>query len=190
MNCPKCGAVIPEGELTCPICGVAVTETVNETVNETVETVNETVNTVNDAVESVAPVVTSTMTDEAPKSNKGVIFGVIGALVAIAAIVVVLVVFVFNGGKPDGHYVCDSMAMFGLEMSLDIDGDKATMNMTMTYDGETETESEEGTCKFNGDKVTLTFDGEATDATYNKKEQTISISGEDMMGISLEFKKK
>ena len=174
MNCPNCGADIPEGELTCPVCGSSATDA--QPVNMT---------------STAAP---------APKSNKGVIIGVVAALVAIAAIVVVLVVFVFGGSKPDGHYVCDDMSFGGIEMALDINGDKATMSMTMEFDvdgngeidpeTESESETQEGTVSIDGDKMTLTFDGESMVATYNKKEKTIVLDGEEMGGMTLTFTKE
>lgn len=164
MTCPNCGADIPEGELICPVCASSANDT--------------------------QPVNLASTASVAPKSKKGVIIGVVAALIAIAAIVAVLVIFVFGGGKPDGHYVCTDMQFLGIEMTLDIDGDKASMVMTMEYDGETESESQEGTVSFDGDKAILTFEGETLEGTYNKKDKTIVLDGEDMMGMTLTFTKE
>ncbi len=159
MQCTNCGNEVPAGSVACPFCGTAAPMDAQP-------------------YQATAP---------APASNskKGIIIA-IAAVVAIVAIVVILKVFVFGGSK-DGTYVYDDLAAFGVEMSIEVDGEDCKMIVSATYEGQTESEEAEGTIKFDGDTAKITIDGETMEAKYDSKEKTITI--EDS-GIKMVFKKK
>lgn len=111
------------------------------------------------------------------KSNKGLIIGIAcGAVVVIAAIILCIVLF--TGGK-NGTYVNNDFKDYGIDCTLKVNGSKCELKMA----GFGETTTEKGTIKFNGSKVTITFDGESSKGTYNKSKKTIEIDG-------MTFKKK
>lgn len=169
MNCPNCGAQLPDGATFCTACGTPIQQAAPDMYAQPENAYAQ------PAYEAAQPA--------APKSKKGLIGGIIAGVVVLAAILVVLFVFVLGGGKLDGKYVCKDFAAFGMDMYIEIDGDKFTM--VSAY--EDEKESEEGTVKVDGDKISLTVDGETLDAKYDKKEKTITISES---GISLTFTKE
>ncbi|GEM_PF-3273945 len=156
MLCSNCGNDIPEGQSACPYCGAQM--------------MNGGVQPAYDPAQAYAPAQTYA---PAQKSKKGLIIGLIAGLVAIVAVVLVLVFFVFGKGKADGTYVCQDYAAFGMDVSLEIDGDEFVLEMS-AY-GESETI--EGKCKVDGDTITLTYEGEDVECDYDKKEGTIDFEG-------------
>lgn len=165
MYCPTCGKEIEDGSLVCPICGAAL------------------------EVESEQPVYQAAPAAAVEPKKKNIVLPIVVALVAIAAIAAVLIIFVFGGGNKDGKYVCEMYAAFGIDVYLEVDGDE--FDLVMTYDangdgtiGDDEKEEQEGTIKFDGDKVIMTAEGEDVEGSYDKDKKSITISQD---GMSMEF---
>ena len=107
-------------------------------------------------------------------SKKGLIIGIVAA-VAVIAIIVVVCVLVFGKNKVEGKYKGEFM---GIEMKLEIKGSKFTMDMG----GDKQT----GKAKIDGNKVTLTAEGESIKGTYKDGTLTLDL-GE---GFKVDFKKQ
>lgn len=107
-------------------------------------------------------------------SKKGLIIGIVAA-VAVIAIIVVVCVLVFGKNKVEGKYKGEFM---GIEMKLEIKGSKFTMDMG----GDKET----GKVKIDGNKVTLTAEGESIKGTYKDGTLTLDLAE----GFKVDFKKQ
>lgn len=125
------------------------------------------------------------------KKKTGLLIGIISGVAAVALIIVLCVVFL-GKGKLDGRYACSDMALFGIDLYIEIDGDK--FKLISEYDadgdgvisGDDERDVDEGTVKLNGDIVTLTIEDSSMDCAYDAKEGTITMDD----GIKLVFKKE
>ncbi|MCM1083067.1 MAG: zinc ribbon domain-containing protein [Clostridium sp.] len=125
------------------------------------------------------------------KKKTGLIIGIISGVAAVALIIVLCVVFL-GKGKLDGRYACSDMAWLGMDLYIEIDGDK--FKLISEYDadgdgvisGDDERDVDEGTVKLNGDIVTLTIEDSSMDCAYDAKEGTITMDD----GIKLVFKKE
>ncbi|MBQ9610324.1 MAG: zinc ribbon domain-containing protein [Lachnospiraceae bacterium] len=172
MNCPSCGNQVADGSMSCPVCGAALIPSGG---------MQPQYQSAPQGFDSMQQGGMQPQYQAVPQSsggNKtGLIIGIIVAAVAVIALVLCLVLGVFSG--KDGTYVCNDYAAFGMDVTLEVDGDNFTL--TMNAFGETETES--GTIKFKGDKVELTAEGETIEGDYSKKDKTITIEG-------MTFKKK
>lgn len=167
MNCTNCGNEMPMGAAACPYCGTPAPMDMQQPYQ-------------------------ATSTYAAPaKSNTGKIVGIIVGLLAIVAIAVCLILFVFNKKEnANGTYVWNDWASFGLTGELIIDDDEFTMTLTYDYEGESDSEVAEGTVKLDGDEIILTLEGDDLVCAYDSKEGTITISGEDSLGIDMVFVKE
>ncbi len=152
MNCPNCGANLPDGTLSCPNCAAPIPSQAGFS----------------------NPMPVNTMPK---KSNKGLIIGIAcGAVVVIAAVILCIVLF---SGSQDGTYVNNDFEDYGIDCTLTVDGNKCELKMsgygestsekgtikfngkkvTITFDGE----KSEGT--YNKSKKTIEIDG----MTFKKK---------------------
>ncbi len=180
MNCPTCGADLPDGTAVCPICGAALAPATNS---------------VNNALFNQAPVNTSTVT--AKKGGAGATVGIIAGIVAVLAIAFAVCWFVL-GWKYNGTYQFDSASMYGetysaadlesmagqsLNMTLKVSFGKCTLDAdALGYTG-----SGSAKIRFKGDKVTFIDGSEEMEGTYDKSTKTISLEAN---GVTMYFKKK
>lgn len=177
MNCPNCGAELPEGSTWCAACGNAVD--------------SQPAGGASDSLFSGAPA-------EAPaKKSKA---GVIIAVVAVIAVIAVLAVVVLTrGGKYNGSYKLTSVSTYGMEFTVDQFEAMAgvELDMTLTVKGSkcelkvsqatadamgSGFTSGTGKIKFDGTTVTIESDGTLT-GTYDPDAKTITLteSGVDMV---------
>lgn len=182
MNCPNCGAELPEGSTWCAACGNAIDA--------------QPAGGAADSLFSGTPVA------EAPaKKSKA---GLIVAVVAIVAVIAVLaVVVILKGGKHNGTYKLTSLSAYGMEFSVDQFESMAgvKVDMTLTVKGskcelKVSKETAEamgsgftsgtGKIKFDGDKVTIESDGTLT-GTYDADAKTITLSAS---GVDMVFTKQ
>lgn len=178
MNCPNCGAELPEGSTWCAACGNAVDA--------------QSSGGVNDALFSSSPAAVP-----AKKSNVGAIIAVIAV---VAVIAVLAVVVVMKGGKYDGTYELSEVSAFGMTYSVDefekLAGQK--LDMTITVKGSKCTVSAnmpgmgvegDGSAKikFSGDTVTIEDSSQTMTGTYDSSAKTITLNSQ---GVDMVFKKK
>ncbi len=178
MNCPNCGAELPEGSTWCAACGNAIDAQQSGGVN--------------DALFSSAPAAAP-----AKKSKAGVI---IAAVVAVVVIAVLAVVVLMKGGKYNGTYELSEVSAMGmtftadefeamsgqkLDMQLTVKGSKCTLSADMADMGVQGNGSAK--IKFSGDTVTIEDGGQTITGTYDSKEKTITLNSQ---GVDMVFKKK
>ena len=178
MNCPNCGAELPEGSTWCAACGNAVDAQQSGGVN--------------DALFSSSPAGAP-----AKKSNVGAIIAVIAAVVVIAVLAVVVFA---KGGKYNGTYELSEVSAFGmtytadefealsgqkLDMTLTVKGSKCTLSANMSGMGV----EGDGTAKIkiSGDTVTISDSSQTITGKYDSSEQTITLNSQ---GVDMVFKKK
>lgn len=153
MNCPNCGANLPDGSAFCNFCGTQFQQANPYTNPYNAAPVNQ---------YNAAPAAT------AKKAPTAAIIAGIVILLAVAAIIVVLVT---KGGKSgnkdvDGNYVLYKMDYAG-----------------MTYDEDdiiASTSANERNLKIKGD--TVTFNGASADIEYDGNDFTISDASGEMDG--------
>ena len=183
MTCPNCGMEMPEGSVSCPTCGYQVAQQPQGDYYAQQPQA---------PVNNAAPMAPA----EPAKKKTGLLIGIIVGGIAVVAAVVCLILFVFNGkGGTDGKYVCSSLSAFGMDIYLDVDGEDVEMVMSYDVNGDgelsdDEKESNSGTIEFDGDTCTITIEVESMDCAYDKKEGTITMSDEAMMGMELVFEKE
>ena len=131
---------------------------------------------------------------DAPKKKTGLIIAICLIAAAIITVIVLLLTGVIGGGGgKDGTYTCE-YSMFGetINMTIKIDGKKG--NFKMEYNGEYATDDsnfdQDFDVKWEGDVLSMDVDGDALTATYNSKDKTLTVKGEDFLGEDLVFKKK
>lgn len=178
MNCPNCGAELPEGSTWCAACGSAVDAQQSGGVN--------------DALFSSAPA-----SAPAKKSNVGAIIAVIAVVVVIAVLAVVVLT---RGGKYNGTYELSEVSAFGmtfsakefeemsgqkLDMTLTVKGSKCTLSADMADMGVEGSGSAK--IKFSGDTVTITDGGQTITGKYDSSEKTITLNSQ---GVDMVFRKK
>ncbi len=179
MNCPNCGAELPEGSTWCAACGNAI-----------------------DAQQSggAADALFSSSPVEAPAKKKSSV-GAIIAVIAVVAVIAVLAVVVFmKGGKYNGTYELSEVSAMGmtftadefeamsgqkLDMQLTVKGSKCTLSADMADMGVQGNGSAK--IKFSGDTVTIEDGGQTITGTYDSKEKTITLNSQ---GVDMVFKKK
>lgn len=168
MNCPNCGADLPDGSTYCSICATPIQGNQPN---------------VSDGLfnQSSAPAAT-------PKKSSpvGIIIGVVAALV-----VVFLLGFFVLGGRYNGTYMLDTMSMEGMTISAsdlaafgmsDV-GIKVSFGRCSFVGGESLGLGESGKSKikFTSDSVTITdSDGTTATGSFDGKSFTIESSGVEM----------
>ncbi|MGN0435330.1 MAG: zinc-ribbon domain-containing protein [Wujia sp.] len=169
MNCPNCGAEIPEGITFCSSCGTSI----------------QSQPSVQPAFDmGAAPY--QTTPSVAPK-KKAPIGAIIGVVVALIAIVCVVFFVILKGGKYDGEYKLIEMTYMGITY------DEATIaqagqELTLTIKGSScDLEGEAAKIKISGDEVEVTDSVGTYKGTYDKSEKTITL---DVEGIIMVFKKQ
>ncbi|MGN0152444.1 MAG: hypothetical protein ACI39Q_08220 [Wujia sp.] len=174
MNCPNCGADLPEGSTFCSICQSPV---------------GDAQSAVNDALFNGAPVYAAE-----PAKKKAPVLGIVIGIVAIVAIAFLLIFFVL-GGRYNGTYMLDSMSADGMTITADDlsafgmtnFGIKISFGKCEFVGGEDYGFDEAGTSKIkiSGGKVTITdTDGTTATGTFDGDSFTIEESG-----VSMTFKK-
>ncbi|MCM1173008.1 MAG: zinc ribbon domain-containing protein [Clostridium sp.] len=178
MNCPNCGAELPEGSTWCAACGNAVDA-------------QQSGGSVNDTLFSSSP---ASVAAPAKKSNVGAIIAVVAV---IAVIAVLAVVVILKGGKYNGTYEISEIsageasftaeqfeALTGqkLDMSLTVKGSKCTISADMGVEG-----SGSAKIKISGSSVTIEDGSQTITGTYDSSEKTITLSAG---GTDMVFKKK
>lgn len=178
MNCPNCGAELPEGSTWCAACGNAVDAQQSGGVN--------------DALFSSSPAGAP-----AKKSNVGAIIAVIAAVVVIAVLAVVVLT---KGGKYNGTYEISEVSAFGmtfsaaefeemygqkLDMSITVKGSKCTISANMSGMGVEGSGSAK--IKFSGDTVTIEDSSQTITGKYDSSAKTITLTSQ---GVDMVFKKK
>lgn len=178
MNCPNCGAELPEGSTWCAACGNAVDAQQSGGVN--------------DALFSSSPAGAP-----AKKSNVGAIIAVIAA---VAVIAVLAVVVFMKGGKYNGTYELSEVSVMGmtltkdefeqnfgqeLDMTITVKGSKCTISANMSGMGV----EGDGTAKikFSGDTVTIEDSSQTMTGKYDSSAKTITLTSQ---GVDMVFKKK
>ncbi|MCM1288901.1 MAG: zinc ribbon domain-containing protein [Clostridium sp.] len=182
MNCPNCGAELPEGSTWCAACGNAVDA-------------QQSGGGVNDALFSGAP--TGVTAAPAKKSKVGAIIAVVAV---IAVIAVLAVVVVLKGGKYNGTYELSAVSAFGftysaeefealsgqkLDMTLTVKGSKCILSADMADMGVEGSGSAKIT--FSGNSVTIEDGSQEITGTYDSSEKTITLSAS---GVDMVFKKR
>ncbi len=178
MNCPNCGAELPEGSTWCAACGNAVDAQQSGGVN--------------DALFSSSPAGAP-----AKKSNVGAIIAVIAAVVVIAVLAVVVL---SKSGKYDGTYELSEVSAMGmtfsadefasmtgqtLDMTLTVKGSKCTLSANMPGMGVEGDGSAK--IKFSGDTVTIEDGSQTITGKYDSSAKTITLNSQ---GVDMVFKKK
>lgn len=178
MNCPNCGAELPEGSTWCAACGSAVDAQQSGGVN--------------DALFSSSPAGAP-----AKKSNVGAIIAVIAAVVVIAVLAVVVFM---KGGKYNGTYELSEVSAFGmtysaeefealsgqkLDMTLTIKGSKCTLSANMSGMGVVGDGSAK--IKISGSTVTIEDSTQTITGKYDSSAKTITLNSQ---GVDMVFKKK
>ncbi|MCM1399544.1 MAG: zinc ribbon domain-containing protein [Clostridium sp.] len=182
MNCPNCGAELPEGSTWCAACGNAIDAPSQGGAS--------------DALFSSTP--TPTASAPAKKSAAGPII----AVVVILAVIAVAAVLLVPKLKYNGTYELSEISAFGLKFTAEEfeeqAGQKIDMSLKVSF-GKVELSADmadmgvEGNgvakIKFDGDKVIITEnDGSSTlEGKYNSSEKTITLTAE---GVDMVFKKK
>lgn len=167
MNCPNCGAEIPEGITFCSSCGATIQQP-----------------SVQPAYNMGGAPYQATPTGASKKPSTGAIIGIVVALVAIVCVVF----FVFlKGGKYDGEYKLIEMTYMGKTFDEDAI-EAADQSLTLTIKGsKCDLDGENAKIKFDGDEVEVTDSVGTYKGTYDKSNKTITL---DIEGIVMVFKKK
>lgn len=168
MNCPNCGADLPDGSTYCSICATPIQGSQPN---------------VSDGLfnQSSTPAA-------APKKSSpvGIIIGVVAALV-----VVFLLGFFVLGGRYNGTYMLDTMSMEGMTITAsdlaafgaDDVGIKVSFGRCSFVGGESLGLGESGKSKikFTSDSVTITdSDGTTATGSFDGKSFTIESNGVEM----------
>lgn len=168
MNCPSCGADLPEGSAVCNVCQQPIAGAAN----------------VNDSLFNTAP------TAVAPKKKAPVVPIVIG-VVAIAVIAFLLVYFVV-GARYNGTYMLESMSYSGMtltaeDLGMEDVGLKVSFGKCEFVGGDDLGLSgyEKSKIKFTSDTVTIT-DGDGTEATGDFDGDSFTL---DITGVEMTFSK-
>lgn len=184
MNCPNCGAELPEGSTWCAACGTALGDAQPQA-------------SVNDQLFSQTPVTPVEAAVPAKKSSTGIIAAIVAVLVIVAAAAVVFLTV----GKYNGTYKLSEVSAMGMTLSAEdfeeFSGQKLDMSLKVSF-GKCKLSADmaelgvegSGSCKIKikGDKVTLTADGEDLEGTYDSKKKSITII-EPESGVSMTFTK-
>lgn len=169
MNCPNCGADLPDGSTYCSICGAPIQGNQPNVGNAMFN---------QSGMPAAAP---------AKKSSPvGIIIGAVAALV-----IVFLLGFFVLDGKYNGTYMLESMSMQGFTITeADLDsmgasdvGIKVSFGRCSFVGGESLGLGETGKSKikFTSDSVTITdSDGTTATGSFDGKSFTIISSGVEM----------
>ncbi|MDE6025640.1 MAG: zinc ribbon domain-containing protein [Lachnospiraceae bacterium] len=178
MNCPNCGAELPEGSTWCASCGNAID--------------SQSSGGASDALFSSTP----TASAPAKKSAAGPII----AIVAILAVIAVAAILVVPKMKYNGTYELSEVSAMGMTWTAadfeEMSGQKLDMSLKVSF-GKVELSADmadmgvegSGTAKIkiSGSKVTITENGQTLEGKYDSKAQTITLNAE---GVDMVFKKK
>lgn len=179
MNCPSCGAEVPAGSVTCPICGGPVVAQPGMDYG------------------APAPAKPEYM-DLAPAKKKKT--SLVGVIIAVLAVVAVLVVGYFVlGGKYMGTYDLVKVTASGFGVTETYEGDdikvngfdmslKVTLNRCKFQGTGAENFGMSGPYGFkvSGDKVTITASDGKVYGTYDSSSKSITLSISDS-GITADF---
>ena len=169
MNCPNCGAEIPEGITFCSSCGTSVQA------QPSVQPAYDMGSAPYQATPGVAP------------KKSAPIGAIIGIAVALVAIVCVVFFVFLKGGNYNGKYKLIEMTYMGKTFNEE-DISAAGQSMTLTIKGsKCDLEGENAKIKIKGDKVEVTDSVGTYEGTYDKSEKTITL---DIEGIIMVFKKQ
>lgn len=211
MNCPCCGAQLPEGITFCANCG-------NDAVTYNAQQNKQTDVSSNLFSVPIQSAGYSDYSTSKSKSNNGMIAGIIAFVVVVALIVAGL--FGFTNIRYMGEYKIESFEVSGITMNMDqmdllisqygsmlsdterenIEKLKTTkidvglFKGTLSMGGKT---SEKAKMKIRGDKFTAEFSGYTMTGEYDKSSKTIIIdisslpgASAGMQGARIHFKKK
>lgn len=180
MNCPNCGAELPEGSTWCAACGNAIDA--------------QSSGGAADALFSSSPAA------EAPAKKKSSAGAIIAVIAVIAVVAVLAVVVLMKGGKYNGTYELSEVSAMGmtysaeefeqlsgqkLDMTLTVKGSKCTLSANMPGMGV----SGDGSAKikFSGDTVTIEDNSQTITGKYDSSAKTITLNSQ---GVDMVFKKK
>lgn len=182
MNCPNCGTQLPEGTTFCENCGTPIAP--------------QQAQDVNNALFNQEPVYTVAA---APKKKRGVVIGVI---IAVLVLAIAAGVILFMLGRYNGTYKFASMSFAGMEYNIDqlseiseMSGESINMSLkvsftkcTLDMDALGYKHSGDAKIKFSNNKVILSNDdGDEIKGTYNSNEKSITLNIE---GIEMKFIKE
>ncbi|MBQ9199789.1 MAG: zinc ribbon domain-containing protein [Lachnospiraceae bacterium] len=175
MNCPFCGADLPEGSDFCPSCGQVITPEQSQS-NQTGFNVNNAIfnGASNTSYQPAAPA-------PAKKSNSGSIIGIVVALLVVVAVGL----FIFTNCKYIGNYkfygmkmtyMGQTMTFTASDMGMSSDAAKLSVGLfnraTFDFNGDKST----GKLTVKGSDVTLEGSDGTLYGTFDKSEKTISIN--------------
>ena len=211
MICPVCGNNLPDGSVSCPVCGAQLQAAQPQQPMQPQQGFDA------QPQQGFAPQDPQgyapqpqgfdpnanqgygipTAAGAQPGSNKKVVIGVVAAAIELLVIGVVLF-FVFGkgGGKDrDGHYTSSYMGM--VDLYIDLDGSKAVFGMKVA-DEFAEFADEDTNQEFNcdaswsGNTLKLTVEGDTLECNYNPSDKTITIPADSAleMGTELVFTKQ
>ena len=208
MICPVCGNNLPDGSVSCPVCGAQL-QTAQPQQPQGFDpqpqqgfAPQEPQGFAPQQPQGFDPNANQgygipTAAGTQPGSNKKVVIGVVAAAIALLVIGVVLF-FVFGkgGGKDrDGHYTSSYMGM--VDLYIDINGDDAVFGMKVAEayaDFADEDSNQEFNCKasWSGNTLKLTVEGDVLECQYDPKTKTITIPEDSAleMGTELVFTKQ
>lgn len=190
MNCPNCGAYLPDDSTFCDACGTPIAPWQLKSAQT-----EQPAQSVNDALFNAKPVYTSNPVPQ-KKSNSALKEILIG--VAVIAAILFAGFFVL-GGRYNGTYEFESMYADGMEFTAEqleeISGTSINMSIKVVFtrcivDMDMLGYDETGTAKFriSNNKVTLSNSGKTPlTGTYNSAEKSITISAD---GVEMKFVKK
>lgn len=168
MNCPNCGADLPEGSTFCSVCQAPINGAATSPVN--------------DALFNAAP----TYAAGSAKKKAPVVGIVIGVIVALAALF--CIGFFVLGGKHNGTYYLESMSYFGETLSAsDLGMDGVGLKVSFgkcEFVGAEDLIGETGRSKikFSGDEVTITdADGTTISGEVDGDSLILDASGVEMI---------
>lgn len=99
-------------------------------------------------------------------------------VIPLLIIFIILLVIAIITQKQNGIYRADAYGEMGIELYLDISGEKCTVvATTTTIDGSKVKETMQGEIIIKDDIVEFTYDGETVKGTYDTNKNAITLNG-------------